>query len=84
MLGFCECGRRAVLGPGVHMGSVSEVELGVGRVTIAVVTVCVLLDFGLQGNAFRLDRDERLLVGGRTWMSFSSSCSDSCPPEDLV
>lgn len=47
--------------------SVSGVVLGVGRFTIAVVTLTVLLGLLLIGGsiAFRLERDELLIVGSR-------------------
>ena len=52
---------------GVSMDSTSEVVLGVGMVTIAAVTVVVLLALLLVvgAKALRLARDVRLMVGRR-------------------
>lgn len=50
----------------VFNDSVSEVVLGVGSVTMAVVTVRVLLDLlFVHSTAFRLERDDRFIVGSR-------------------
>lgn len=67
--GFCTLdGTTVVLGVPLcgNMASASGVVLGVGRLTIAVVTVSVLLDLLFElPTAFKLDRDVLLIAGRR-------------------
>ena len=67
MLGFCCSGDVYV--SGVHSDSISELVLEVGMVTMAVVTVVVLLALCPDEQvviALRLEREARLLLmGGR-------------------
>lgn len=54
--------------------SVSGVVLGVGRLTIAWVTVRVLFDLLFElSTAFKLDLEDLFIVGNLIWMSFNSS-----------
>lgn len=87
----CVAGESVPLVLCVCTDSVSEVVLGVGMVTMAaVVTVSVLwgellslLFTAPPSSALSEEREVRLRGGkGRTWMSFSSSRSDSCPAFD--